>query len=284
MDEQQFRPRGFSLLPTVVKNLLIINVLVFLAQLVVESRFHIRLEDYLGLHYIGSQKFEPWQYVTYMFLHGGWSHIFLNMFALWMFGYAIENIWGPKRFLVYYFITGIGAALVHTLVIYFEITPTITAINHLISDPSSQALFDFFSNHKLEIGQYSGDIYAESIKMQESLDILGTNPDNRQALHNAINFMVDYKEYYLNLPNVIGASGAVFGILLAFGMLFPNMLVYIYFLVPVKAKYFVIFYGAVELIDGLTGASANVAHFAHLGGMIFGFFLIMYWKRKGKLY
>ena len=96
--------------------------------------------------------------------------------------------------------------------------------------------------------------------------------------------MVEYREYFMNLPNVIGASGAVFGILLAFGMLFPNTLIYIYFFFPLKAKYFVIIYGLIELFYGFSGAESNVAHFAHLGGMIFGFFLILYWKKKGRLY
>lgn len=281
---EQFRPRGFRLLPTVVKNLLIINILVFLAQKALEMRFQIRLEDFLGLHYPLSQLFMPWQFITYMFLHGNLSHLFFNMFALWMFGYALENIWGPRRFLVYYLVTGVGAAIVHYVIIYFEINPTIVAMNHVIGDPSAQGIFEFIRDHKFMISQYSGDIYASYIKFGQAIDALTVNQDNREALTTAANFLVDYREYYLNLPNVIGASGAVFGILLAFGMLFPNALIYIYFLFPIKAKYFVIIYGALELIFGITDSTSNVAHYAHLGGMIFGYFLIRYWKKKGKLY
>jgi membrane associated rhomboid family serine protease len=281
---EQFRPRGFSLLPTLVKNLLIINGLMFVAQIVAEKSFGIKLEDILGLHYPPSQAFRPWQFITYMFMHGNFGHIFFNMFALWMFGYALENIWGPRRFLIYYLITGIGAALVQCLVMYITINPTIVMLNGVIADPNAPAIFDFINQNTLQINQYSGDIYLQLNKFQEALKTLSYSPDDRQSLLVAHNFLVDYREYFMSLPNVIGASGAVFGILLAFGMLFPNTLIFIYFLFPIKAKYFVIIYGLIELVYGFTGADAGVAHFAHLGGMIFGFFLILYWKRRGRLY
>ncbi len=281
---EQYRPRGFSILPVVVKNLLIINGLMFLAQVVAEKALGIDLADTLGLRYPGSMAFRPWQFITYMFLHGNLMHLVFNMFALWMFGYALENIWGPKRFLVYYFITGIGAALVHYIVIHFQINPTMVKIDAIIANPSAPAIFDFITNNPLQISRYSGEIYSQSQKFQEALEALSYNPDNRQALLMARNFLVDYREYFMNLPNVIGASGAVFGILLAFGMIFPNTLIYIYFFFPLKAKYFVIVYGLIELFSGFTNSESNVAHFAHLGGMIFGFFLILYWKKKGKLF
>jgi rhomboid family protein len=284
MTGENFRPRGFTLLPTVVKNLLIINGLMFLAQIVAEKSFGIRLEELLGLHYFASQAFKPWQFVTYMFLHGDFGHLFFNMFALWMFGYALENVWGPKRFLVYYFITGLGAALVHYLVVFIEINPTVTLLNQLIANPTVPGIFDFVTAHTLQISQYSGDIYIQMQKFQNALEVLSVNPDNREAIQTSINFLTDYREYFLDLPNVIGASGAVFGILLAFGMIFPNTLIFIYFLFPIKAKYFVILYGAIELFYGFSGSGSNIAHFAHLGGMIFGFFLIRYWKKKGRLY
>jgi len=219
-----------------------------------------------------------------MFLHGDFGHLFFNMFALWMFGYMLENVWGPKRFLIYYFLTGIGAAVVHYFVIFLDINPVITSINSIISDPSADALLDFVQGHTFEVSKYSGGIYNEFQKFASDINTLNINPENRVALQDALNFLVDYREYYLNLPNVIGASGAVFGILLAFGMMFPNTHIYIYFLFPLKAKYFVILYGAIELIYGFTGSGSNIAHFAHLGGMIFGFLILTYWKRKGTLY
>jgi membrane associated rhomboid family serine protease len=284
MTQEQFRPRGFTLLPTVVKNLLIINGLMFLAQIVADKSFGVQLEEQLGLHYFASQAFRPWQFISYMFLHGDFGHLFFNMFALWMFGYALENVWGPRRFLIYYVVTGIGAALVHYFVVFIEIRPTISLLNQLIADPNVPAIFDFITSNTLQISQYSGDIYIQSQKFEEALETLAVNPENRQAMQVAVNFLTDYREYFLSLPNVIGASGAVFGILLAFGMLFPNTLIFLYFLFPIKAKYFVILYGAIELFYGLSGSGSNIAHFAHLGGMVFGFFLIRYWRKKGRLY
>jgi hypothetical protein len=174
--------------------------------------------------------------------------------------------------------------MVHYMVIYFQINPTVVMLDTLIADPTAPTIFDFIARNTLQINQYSGDIYQQSQKFQEALEALAYNPENRQALLIARNFLVDYREYFMSLPNVIGASGAVFGILLAFGMLFPNTLIYIYFLFPIKAKYFVIIYGLFELYSGFSGADSKVAHFAHLGGMVFGFFLILYWKKKGRLY
>ncbi len=284
MTQEQFRPRGFTLLPMVVKNLLILNILFFLAKIVLDKSFGISIEDHLGLRYFGSQEFRPWQFITYMFLHGDVGHIFFNMFALWMFGYALENVWGPKRFIIYYLITGIGAAITHYFVIWLQINPTIVEINRVIADPTTSGIVNFLTMHPLRISEYSGAIYTEYIKFQDTLQTLMYDENNRQALASASNFLVDYREYFLGLPNVIGASGAVFGILLAFGMLFPNTLIYIYFLFPLKAKYFVAIYGLIELFYGFTGSSPNIAHFAHLGGMVFGFLLIIYWKRRGKLY
>ena len=284
MNQQQYRPAGFRLLPPVVKNLLIINGLAFVSQILLQSSFGIDLADHLGLHYFASQAFRPWQFITYMFLHGSFGHLFFNMFALWMFGYALENIWGPRRFLIYYFITGIGAGLIHYFVIFLDINPIVVSINHFISNPSAASLIDFIQSHQFRVSEYSGIIYQEFKGFEDTYNILLNNPGDRQALQAAVNFMVDYREYIMSSPNVIGASGAVFGILLAFGMLFPNTLIYIYLLFPIKAKYFVIVYGLAELIFGITGQGGNIAHFAHLGGMIFGFFLIKYWKRKGSLH
>lgn len=280
----QYSPRGFTFLPFVVKNLLIINGLMFLAQILSERSFGFRLEEHLGLHYFAAQDFRPWQFITYMFLHGDFWHVLFNMFALWMFGYMLENVWGPRRFLFYYFATGIGAALVHYFVIFLEINPTVVAINQVIANPDAGAIFDFIARHPLKINQYSGEIYLQLRKMQGAMETLAMNPENRQALQTATNFLVDYREYYLNLPNVIGASGAVYGILLAFGMMFPNTLIFVYFLFPIKAKYFVIIFGLIELFSGFSSAQSNIAHFAHLGGMIFGYFILLYWKKKGTLY
>ena len=215
-------------------------------------------------------------------MHGGFAHILFNMFALWMFGNTLENLWGPKKFLIYYIVTGIGAALVHYVTIYFMLQPDLALMNQFLSDPTMQSLNSLVNNHRFQINQFSGDIWLAFSSFQADVNQLSRNPDNYAALQRSIEFVADYKTHFLNQPNVIGASGAVFGILLAFGMTFPNAIIYLYFAIPVKAKYFVIFYGLLELYLGFARTSSNVAHFAHLGGMIFGYFLIMYWRQKDK--
>jgi len=281
MNNQQYRPQGFRLLPPVVKNLLIINGIMFLATVALQNAFGFDLADKLGLHYFAAQKFSPYQFITYMFMHGGLSHIVFNMFALWMFGNMLENVWGPKRFLIYYLVTGIGAALIHYIIFYFEFNPMVDALNGIINNPTLVNLQAFQNSVAQGISPYSGDLYLQFKEYSSNVQQLSINPDNPALIESAKGFVIDYKEYLLNRPNVIGASGAVFGILLAFGMLFPETRLYIYFMFPIKAKWFVIFYGLLELYLGFTQSDSNVAHFAHLGGMIFGFFLIKYWKRKG---
>lgn len=240
---EQFRPTGFNILPPVVKNLLIINALFFLGTIATSSMFD--LSDYLGLHYPASELFKPHQLVTYMFMHGGFGHILFNMFALWMFGNALENVWGPKRFLVFYMVTGIGAGILQLLVMYIQISNIEAKL-----DPGTIAMV---REQGLQIIQ-EGKNYADPL--------LG----KLNGIYNS---------------TTVGASGAVFGLLLGFGMLFPNSIIYLYFAIPIKAKYFVMGYGALELIMGFrNSATDNVAHFAHLGGMLFGYFLIMYWKKK----
>lgn len=278
--QQQYRPQGFSLLPPVVKNLLIINGIMYLATVALQTR-GINLSAYLGLHYFSAGNFSPFQFITYMFMHGSFTHILFNMFALWMFGYTLENVWGSKRFLLYFVITGIGAALIHYAILFMQIQPVVNEMNAYINNPNLELLNKFIADHQFRISQYSGEIFADFATFKRDYASLVRNPDNKQALVATANFMSEYKEYYLNLPNIIGASGAVYGILLAFGMMFPNTLLYIYFLFPIKAKWFVIIFGLIELYLGFTDSDGNVAHFAHLGGMIFGFFLIKYWKRKG---
>jgi len=281
MNFQQHRPGGFRVLPPLVKNIIIINALAYMATLALGKAFNIDLRDILGLHYFASEKFAPYQFITYMFMHGDFMHILFNMFALWMFGSVLENVWGPKRFLIYFLVTGIGAALVHYVIFYFEIQPTLSGINNFLVDPSLANLDIFINSHKFHIHSGSGDIWIHFQQFKQDVSNLAIDKHNNEAVQGTVFFMSEYKEYYLNLPNVIGASGAVFGILLAFGMMFPNSLIYVYFAIPIKAKWFVIIYGAIELYSGFANNPGdNVAHFAHLGGMIFGYFLIRYWKKR----
>jgi membrane associated rhomboid family serine protease len=201
------------------------------------------------MHYFGSSLFNPAQLVTYMFLHGGFTHIFFNMFALWMFGYTLEHVWGPKRFLTYYFVTGIGAALVHMIVLWINISGIQSDVTAVMMAPS-----------------------------------WSMNPGDPAYINQASNYMNELVILKMDVPTV-GASGAVFGILLAFGMMFPNALIYLYFFFPIKAKWFVIAYGAMEIYFGFANNPGdNVAHFAHLGGMLFGIFMILYWRKKDRVH
>ena len=221
---EQYSPTGFRVLPTIVKHLLIINVLMFLAYITL-TRFHIDLNDILGLHFFKASDFRICPLVTYMFMHGNFGHLFFNMFALWMFGNTLENIWGSKRFLLFYMVCGIGAGLCQELVQYIQ--------------------------------------YATSLAQYETVNMSGR---------------IISMDSYLNMMTTVGASGAIYGLLLAFGMMFPDSRIYLYFLFPIKAKWFVIGYAVLELILGFQGVD-NVAHFAHLGGMLFGLLLILYWRK-----
>jgi membrane associated rhomboid family serine protease len=227
---------NFQSLPTVTKNILIINILLFGATFLFEKQ-GIDLTNLLGLHYFAAPAFKPFQFITYMFMHGSIMHIFFNMYAVFMFGAILENVWGPKRFLFYYIFTGLGAAAIQLLVYYFEITPNLNHINEVLAQTKD---------------------YIEQSKI------------------------VDIRNEYLNRYVVVGASGSLFGLLIAFGMLFPNTELMMMFIpIPIKAKYFVAGYGAIELFSGLhNSASDNVAHFAHIGGMLFGFILLMIWRVK----
>lgn len=272
-----FRPTNM-MLPPVVKNLLIINGLFFLAYIVLQYSHNIDLNQIFGLHFWRAEKFEPYQFITYMFMHASFMHIFFNMFALWMFGRMLENYWGPKRFLIYFLITGIGASLIHYGVFYFEIKPTLQAVNDYLANPGLEKFIGFIESSRFELG--TGEMYNNYLSFRQEYNAVVVD-DPSKALSLSVDYMTQYKVDFLNAPVVVGASGAVFGILLAFGMLFPNSVIYLYFAIPIKAKYFVMIYGALELFAGLSNqAGDNVAHFAHLGGMIFGFFLIKYWKKR----
>lgn len=268
----QYQPSSFKLLPDVIKNLLIINGLMYLFTLVMEEVMGVKLSETLGLHYIGSTEFRPYQIITHLFMHGNFMHLFSNMFALWMFGNILENFWGPKKFLIYYVITGIGAAFIHSLTSYYEMYSIEQAAIAFSNSPSPQALLEFTNNNIPS--QFSSSL--EKLAQSWSTQMENTQYYTAQS----VNWISDYIKFKEDIPTV-GASGAVFGVLLAFGMIFPNMIIYLYFAIPVKAKYFVFFYGLFELYTGFqNNPTDNIAHFAHLGGMLFGFILIMIWKKK----
>ncbi|HEX8517159.1 MAG TPA: rhomboid family intramembrane serine protease [Bacteroidia bacterium] len=276
MSYQQYRPQSFQVLPLVVKNLLIINALLFLATWVFQSQFDTDLTQVLGLHYFTSELFRPYQLVTYMFMHGGIDHIFFNMFALWMFGNVLENFWGSKKFLVFYMITGIGAALIFLGFQAFQYTQLHAATAELMLTGTPDTYLALMNDHfasLMNIPEINTHVHAFANEWSANLN----DPQYLSAAITEIDYATNMR---LNTP-MVGASGAVYGVLLAFGMLFPNTLLYVYFLIPVKAKYFVILYGALELYMAIqNNPGDNVAHFAHLGGMLFGFILIKYWQKK----
>lgn len=231
----------FNNIPPVTRNLLLINVAMFVATMIFGNLFNISLNRVLGLFYFQSPYFGPWQIVTHMFMHGGLTHIFFNMWALFMFGKTLESVWGGQRFLIYYLATGLGAAFFHSLVIYLQIGPEIAQLKTAYA-----------------VDRINVNLVNEILKPGNPYYSLGRS---------------------LITPTV-GASGAVYGVLLAFGMLFPNTQLFIIPIpFPIKAKWLVIGFGALELFLGVTQTGGNIAHFAHLGGMIFGFILIKYWNR-----
>ena len=259
------------MLPTGVKHLLIINLLFYLAAMVFREALHIDLDEWLALFYIGSDHFRLWQYITYMFMHANFSHILFNMFALWMFGYILENYWGTKRFLIFYLICGIGAGIVHTAVIGLTSLPVLNAINDYAASPSPDALIQICNEY------FHNIINPRWVAEVTDAWCSGASGDFGYETTSAL--MQLYNERIIGVPTV-GASGAVYGILLAFGMMFPEERIYLYFMVPIKAKWFVIGYAAIELFTGVTGTQDGIAHFAHLGGMLAGLVMILLWRKK----
>jgi membrane associated rhomboid family serine protease len=226
----EIRPQRFQAIPPVIKNLIIANVLAFIAQQTFANNPSFNIENLFALHAVQSVYFRPHQLVTYMFLHGGFGHIFFNMFALWMFGATLENFWGSKRFLIFYMACGIGAGLFHLFILWREMIPVMEQLNLL--SPSEQQEY----------------LYNPGFPVNEA---------------------------------TLGASGAVFGCLAAFGYLFPNtQMIILPIPFPIKAKWLVLGYAGMELFLGIqNSAGDNVAHWAHLGGAVVGILLVLFWKR-----
>ena len=231
----QYSPGPFAGLPVVTKNIIIINVIMYLATLAFET-VNIDLVKLFGLHYYLADDFKPHQFITYIFMHGGVSHILFNMLGVYIFGQVLEQVWGPKRYLIFYILTGLGAALAQYIIMHFEITEVL----------------DIFNQH-----------------------INSRNLDTSQRAE-----FINQKYEYLNKHVIIGASGSLFGLLGGFGMLFPNRELYLYFFIPIKAKWLVILYGGFEIFSGLqNNPTDNVAHFAHIGGLLVGIALVLFWRK-----
>ena len=231
----QYSPGPFAGLPVVTKNIIIINVIMYLATLAFET-VNIDLVKLFGLHYYLADDFKPHQFITYIFMHGGFSHILFNMLGVYIFGQVLEQVWGPKRYLIFYILTGLGAALAQYIIMHFEISDVLDIVNQHINS---------------------------------------RNLDTSQRTE-----LINQKYEYLNKHVIIGASGSLFGLLGGFGMLFPNRELYLYFFIPIKAKWLVILYGGFEIFSGLqNNPTDNVAHFAHIGGLLVGIALVLFWRK-----
>lgn len=226
----------FRNIPIVTKNLLIINVLVYLLASMVQLGGR-SLTDWGALHFFMASDFHLYQFITYQFLHGGFTHLFFNMFALWMFGCVIENVWGPKKFIFYYIFCGVGAGLCQEFVQYISFA-------------------------------------ADGLTSLSSEQVLNVNGQRLMTV-----------DQIMNLSSTIGASGAVYGILLAFGMTFPNERIFIFPIpIPIKAKWLVAVYAIIEFVSAMSSVGDGVAHMAHVGGMLFGFLLILFWRKHPNSY
>jgi len=255
----EFRPTRFEVLPIVIKNLLIINGLFFLAQATfgkhIEPYDQSYIEMLLGLHHVKSPLFKPWQLVTHLFLHGSVMHLIANMFALWMFGSILENLWGPKRFLTFYFLCGIGAGIIQLASLWFQHHNLLAAFMQLQKHPETVDSW---------------------LSPQQLFENQGASVQSKvQLVSDLINQRISYP--------TIGASGAVFGILAAFVYLFPNNLIYIYFFFPMKAKWIGLLYFAYEVVSAFQNKPGdNVAHWAHIGGGLVGFLLVLTWNKRNR--
>lgn len=262
-------------MPPVTKSILLVTVIVFLADVGSQHFFHSdAMIRYMALFRIQSPLFIPTQFLTHIFMHGGLSHLFFNMFGLFMFGRILESIWGPRKMLFFYLVTGIGAALLQSGITYVQMHKMIRLADAFQADPSYQAFHNFVSHYLIK----GSSRYSEVMSLAQSWFYA---PDNMSYVPAAKDYVEGIRYENLNIP-MVGASGAIFGLLIAFAMIFPDVELMLIFLpIPIKAKYFVPFYALIELVFGVAGFSwDNVAHFAHLGGALVGFIIVRHWKRN----
>jgi membrane associated rhomboid family serine protease len=263
----------FNLTP-IVKNLLIINVVMFLIPQFVMPN-HSAFIEMFGLRYILSPEFFPTQILTYALIHASWSHLFSNMFGLLIFGPILEQTLGEKRFILFYLITALGAGLIYSAIHFFEVYPFINAAQDFLARPTAEGFAQFLSG-------YDQNVYQAYLVFVDDYARNSSNPQYQQEAEQIVNNLVTMR---INSP-MVGASGAIFGVIMGFGYLFPNMQMMLLFPpIPIKAKYMVGFYGIYALYSAVEKVPGdNVAHFAHLGGMLVGFLLIRYWKITTRYY
>ncbi len=254
-------------LTPVVKNLLIINIAVFILQQMMSATTPV-----LSLWKFGADNFAPYQFFTYMFAHGGFTHILFNMFGLVFLGPLLEQFWGPQRFLIFYLVTGIGAGVLYNGIEYFQVSKVQHQVEIYLSDPEPEAFNRLIANNDNGLNP---EIY-------DFIDYYAKNPDNEQARQRSLQYARQLLDIKLNYGYMLGASGAIYGILMAFGLLFPNTeLMLLFPPIPIKAKYLVLILGGIALYSGFNSSPEDTtAHFAHLGGMVFAFIMIRIWQQR----
>ncbi|GAB3576905.1 rhomboid family intramembrane serine protease [Spirosoma luteolum] len=257
-----------SNLTPVVRAILILNVIVFFFT-------NETIIQQYGLHSFLSDQFNPIQLLTHMFLHGGFSHIFSNMIGLFVFGPMLERFWGSERFTFFYFFCGLGAALLFSGVNYYEIHDVYEAVRDYRQAPTPDGFIAFMTEH--------GNAYYDQVA--SFIDTYQAQPGNPDYVKGSVQIVNKIYAEQVSQP-MVGASGAIFGVIMAFGLLFPNTeLLLLFPPIPIKAKYFVIFYGVIELYSGVYQRQGdNVAHFAHIGGMLFAYILVKYWNSQRKTF
>lgn len=260
-----------SAFPPVIKNIIIINVILFLVT-ILSPGIRLLMFQHLALFPLKSEFFRPHQLVTHMFMHANFAHIFFNLFAVFMFGRVLEQMWGSKKMLVFYTVTGLGAAAIHLTVNYFQMSRLLELANSFFAAPDFATFSTIVEKYSIgSIGSTANNLLQEWFY----------KPDDTSFIPQAKQIVTEIVDINKQIPTV-GASGAVFGLLIAFAMMFPDVELMLIFLpIPIKAKYFVPVYALLELFFGVASFKwDNIAHFAHLGGALFGFLLVKWWKRN----
>lgn len=257
----------------IVKNLLIINVAVFVIDMIMPFD----LNNIMALRYIVAEQFAPYQFFTYMFAHASFGHIFFNMLGLFFLGPLLESFWGPKRFLTFYLVTGIGAAIIYMGIEFIELQPVQNRLNAYVEAPTPQEFDMILTKYA------SPEAYRQ---LSGLIDQYYDNPENPALEKRSVDWVRQLEsdiDNALNRRTMVGASGAIYGLLMAIALLFPNVQFMLLFPpIPIKAKYLALILGGIALYSGLARQQGDVvAHFAHLGGMIFAFIMIKYWQKTG---
>ena len=260
----------FGGITPVVRNILIINVVILILNSVLGNR----LNELFGLYTVLSDNFQPYQLFTYMWLHGGFMHLLFNMIGVFFFGPVLERMWGVKRFLIFYFVVGIGAGVLYGVADYFEKAPTINDAEVYINNPNPDDFYLYTSKHlpKYLRSRVGGQIY-------DFYDEYSKNPNSDRLIQESRSWVSQISDLAM-LGNMVGASGAVYGILMAFGLLFPNTTLMLLFPpIPIKAKYLVFILGVIALYSQINRQpDDNVAHLAHLGGMLIAYIMLRVWR------